>query len=256
MTADDSKSLVLSTTSERKLRVIFALLLFSAFAAYFLYDGYLGYPARNAEALRNVLDPRPQEALTINKAVHPRCIKIYGAGTPLADLEKDLGSAPWRNGDELRWFGPAGNLKVVASGAVVKEIAWVWGPHDDVYLQRWIGFALLAAAAGFGLQCVRVMMTKAVLDETGLSLRGHRHIAFDEILHLDASQLAVNGWLDLQVRHGSHKPFMLRLDAYVYDGLDELVRRLCARKGWTMPDGPPAASPGESGPSGPRPAER
>lgn len=253
-----SNVLVLGASTERKLRSAAAALLFAAFAAYFLYDGFVGYPRKNLAALHDTLNPRPASPPPMSKSVHPKLVDVHLPGATLASLEAHLGSAGWASDGEMRWFGPAGSLHAEVEGGLVRRIEWNYGPFKDVYLQRWIGFALVAVMSGAIVLFVRVLLTRAVVDAGGLSIRGHRHIAYDEILSVITEQWPTDGTIDLEVRHhGKHidasirgaaqggavdlevrhhrKPFLLRLDSYTYAGLPALVEVVCARKGWPLP---------------------
>ncbi len=253
-----SNVLVLGASTERKLRSLAAALLFAAFAAYFLYDGFVGYPRKNLAALHDTLNPRPASPPPMSKYVHPKLVDVHVPGATLASLEAHLGSAGWASGGEMRWFGPAGSLHAEVEGGLVRRIEWNYGPFKDVYLQRWIGFALVAVMSGCIVLFVRVLLTRAVVDAGGLSIRGHRHIAYDEILSILTDQWPTDGTIDLEVRHlgrrGLHvsgttsasgnvdlevrphgKPFLLRLDSYTYAGLPALVEYVCGRKGWPLP---------------------
>ncbi|MCC7290618.1 MAG: hypothetical protein IT449_00990 [Phycisphaerales bacterium] len=242
-----SNVLVLGASTERKLRSVAAALLFAAFAAYFLYDGFVGYPRKNLAALHDTLNPRPVTPPPMNESVHPKLAGVHAPGAKIESLEAHLGPPGWTGDGEARWFGPAGSLQARVQNGVVSEIAWIYGPFKDVYLQRWIGFALVAVMSGCVVLFVRVLLTRAVVDAGGLSIRGHRHIAYDEILSLVTDQWTPDGTIDLEVRHHG-KPFLLRLDSYTYGGLPELVVRVCEHKGWAVP---PAMRPAGSSPPAP-----
>lgn len=229
-----SNVLVLGASTERKLRSVAAALLFAAFAAYFLYDGFVGYPRKNLAALHDTLNPRPASPPPMSQLVHPKLVGVHAPGARLESLEAHLGPPGWIGEGEARWFGPAGSLQVRVENGVISEIAWIYGPFKDVYLQRWIGFALVAVMSGCVVLFVRVLLTRAVVDAGGLSIRGHRHIAYDEILSIVTDQWPTDGTIDLEVRHHG-KPFLLRLDSYTYAGLPTLVEHVCGRKGWPVP---------------------
>ena len=226
---------VTGTTSARKLRSGFFVILFGVFAALFLYDGYVTYPGKNVLDLCRQLDPPPAEIPQPRESISPSLAKVL-VGEKLGDVAADerLGPPAWQNGNQMAWFGPDGSLRAVSLNGVISRAEWIRGPRS-ASMQRWIGFILLAGTLGLLGNLVRVLLTRVTLDEDGLHIRGRRPIPFSEMVSMDANDLPTKGWIDLHLERNGRKT-MLRLDNYHIEEIEGMVISICRHKQWPIPE--------------------
>lgn len=237
------------TTRERKSRNVILTVMLLGFALYFFYDGFIGYPRKNVEAARESLDPRPAEVPPIDKAITGTLAELIAPGESVEGLIQRWGQPGWEHGDELRWFGPDGTLRVTragtavgaaggAAGATVASVEWIAGPHNTV-VQIWIGAIMATLGLPMLVNLIRVWRTRIVLDPAGLKIGGRAPIPLETMTGLNADRYAQRGWVTLEYVDGG-RPRRVKLDCDVIQEFRPIIERLCALKGWVDPLPPPA----------------
>lgn len=225
------------TSNERIIRSVLFSLLVDFFAVYFLYDGYVGYPRKNALQLANLLGlpaaeaPQPNPSLTDAKG--SELAASTRAGETLDKLSASIGGPPVRQQDAAYYPGPGGWLRVELDRDRIRAANWVKGPHSeaDQKIQRWIGWGLMVLGVAATANLVRVIGTRAALTEAGLQVSGSPLIPFDAMsgLKLPASS---GGVARLEyTRGGSQKTLVL--DPYFYRQAVEIAKEIARRKGFS-----------------------
>ncbi len=249
--------IVTPTTSERILRTLGLTALCCVFSGWFLYDGYVGYPAQNLEKAVEALDPVPEQLPTIdpaitNAGVEPWLTDFRQERITRADILEHFGPPEWESParDEIRYFGPGGVLRFSLSGDLLRDAAYVAGEKDDTELawQRILGYLLVPVALAMILQLLRVLTTRVVLDDDGLKVRARALIPFDAMTGLDAARYRKKGYMDLSYTVDG-KPRKVRLDDYIIRDFRPIVTEICERCGLENPLPPPQSEPGPAGPT-------
>lgn len=80
------------TTGERRTRLLLFLAMCAAFAGWFAYDGYIGYPAKNLEWARGNIPDAPKSLRTNPLAIMERLRRVQ-EGMSLPELRQLLGEA-------------------------------------------------------------------------------------------------------------------------------------------------------------------
>jgi hypothetical protein len=225
------------TSTERIIRSLLLCVLVDVFAMYFLYDGYVGYPRKNAEQLTKLIGLPPEQAPVPNDTVTAErgraLAETVRAGGDLGTLSGELGPPGLRQSDAAFFVGPGGWLKADLRGDMLVSARWYDGPHSeaDQSIQRIIGWLLVAGGLAAMLNLIRVIMTRAQLSEAGLQVTGHRPIPFEAMTGLRHSDSSGVGVLEYTA---SGQSWTLRLDPYIYRQADEIARVIADRKGFAL----------------------
>ena len=112
----------------------------------------------------------------------------------------------------------------------------------DILLQKGlaVGFAVLSVIAAVHL--VRVVRTRAVLDDQGLVYNRGPVIGWDHMTALDSDRYEAKGWVDLIYDSGGGQQ-RRRLDSYHLARFDDLIDEICHRKGFRNPLPEPSVRP-------------
>jgi len=225
------------TSTERIIRSLLLSILVDVFAMYFLYDGYVGYPRKNAEQLASLLGlpaaqaPAPNMALTSKRG--KALAESVRAGQGLDKLAAELGAPAIRQPDAAYFLGRGGWLKAETEGELVWSAKWYDGPHTeaDQSIQRLIGWLLVAGGVAAMLNLMRVIMTRAQLSDAGLQVTGHALIPFETMTALHCSESSGICVLDYSA---SGQTWKLRLDPYLYKQAAEISRAIAERKSFSL----------------------
>jgi hypothetical protein len=214
-------------------------LLFFGFAAYFCYDGAIGYPNRNRAAAERELAKKPFSGTLKYEALPDAptaddAARLPKSGTVTGkQVREALGEPRFTDGADEYYLSKWGHMRVPArTGAFnVSEIrAWEnwFKSAEDIRLQFYC--ALLAALPGlwFLRKLVQAATLRAVLDDEGL-LYGQQRIAFADMTAL--RDYSPKGWIDLYYRRGE-RDARLRLDNEKIALFDEIVAGICQVKGF------------------------
>ena len=226
------------TTPERLFRTTVITLLVCGYSGWSLWDGYVAYPRTNVEsALRNKIGvmilktlPVSDRKLTADRAGGGQ------TGEPLSAVVARLGQPSFRHKDFAYYFGHGGYLAIELAGDRVVKHEWTPGPQFrpiDLAIQKTIGFALLPVGLAFLVHLFRVITTRATLTDTGLKVQGRPLIPYDAMTDL-ASVKGKIGCFDLRY-DGDGRSKTLHLDDYVLRQVKAIVREICRRKGFALP---------------------
>jgi hypothetical protein len=102
------------------------------------------------------------------------------------------------------------------------------------------GFVVLSIIAAVHL--IRVLRTRAVLDDQGMVYNRGPVIGWDQMTALDCAQYEAKGWVDLVYESGGRQR-RRRLDSYHLARFDDLIDELCRRKGFRNPLPEPSVRP-------------
>ncbi|MFQ5424709.1 MAG: hypothetical protein ACE5F9_12110 [Phycisphaerae bacterium] len=235
-------------TRERTIRTTLAFLMFTVGAVLFVYDGWIRYPRQNLDEYLSQLPPEQRDqaragrhlaTVTMDSQARAReAIAVIGTDAKRAALEKLYGGPPsHENSDAWLYYGPACIMTVELSGGRPTGQVTAHGPkhsENDLLIQRSIGVGLAMVAVILVWQVIRVRRTRLILDDAGLSCRGHRPIAWDEMQRLDSHRFEAKGWVDLYYDRNGIERF-IRLDEYHLAAFDEVVGAICKHRGFESP---------------------
>jgi hypothetical protein len=207
--------------------------LFLGFAAYFYYDGSVGYPHKNQVAAEAALQSRPFDGKlqfgtlgeTPTKDEFAAALKTRSTRE---QVRQDLGPATFTaDGDDyyVTRYG-YGRISPQGSG----WLKWPNGGKDQEEIQQQFYFAIIPIPIGlyFLYRLIKAATLRVVIDDEGLTYGGRR-IAFADMVSLrDYSR---KGWIDLYHKVGE-KERRLRLDNEKVKLFDEIVDALCQAKGF------------------------
>lgn len=237
------------STNARILRSVVTAAVVTVMGTWFLYDGYIGYPRENITKAIESLNPVPDELPRIDAGVTKQlsedlAAELHEGRLARALVYERLGEPAWLNeaGDDARYFGPGGMLGVSFKGDVVEDLFFNEGVKDDIELmwQKLLAGLMLPIGFILILQTLRVLTTKFVLDDNGLTLGGRRAIPFDAMTGLDASKFRQRGFVVLQYSvNGLSK--RARLDDYVIRDHRAIITEICTRRDFENPLSPNAS---------------
>jgi hypothetical protein len=232
------------TTNERILRnVAFALFIF-VFAAWFLWDGYVGYSRKNAEALVTslglaaTLAPRINPMLSDDEA-HQFLTEVQ-KGTRVEEVVSWLGEPSIEKVDEAYYLGPGGHLVIHTARGRVQQASWRNGLYSDSDLlwQRRFGYLLTLVAVISGIHLIRVLTTKVSLTQAGLHMRGKPPIPFKAMTVLRTGEHKNADVVSIEYDSADGKG-VIKLDGYVVKELPAIVSGICEQAGFPPPTSPP-----------------
>lgn len=166
-----------ATTTERWVRALCVLALTAGFSAAFLYDGHLGYARKNARALAQLLGLPPDRLPEVRWGLSARMgrgwveqIRRAKGVVDVPRLSEELEGPGLHREDFVYFLGPGGWLRVEAVSGKATAAEWTDGPKTemDQKWQRWIGYALAAAALAALGNLLRVVFTRVTVEPTGL----------------------------------------------------------------------------------------
>lgn len=240
--------------TERILRTLTMTVILAGFGCWFLYDGYIAWPAKNlaaaVQALFPVPDPLPVMNPVITLQAADAALSEFKAAQRYTrgDIVRRLGEPAWSGnveGTTHAWyFGPGGVLKVALTGDLVKSIGFQPGTHDEseLHWQKILGFGMIPFACFAALRLIRDLTVRVRLDETGLTPAGGPTIPYSAMTALDAARYRKKGIVALTYElNGSRRT--IRLDEYAIRDFRDIVRAICERRGFEVPfTAPPSSS--------------
>ncbi len=224
--------------ADRNWQLVRAVLFFG-FAAWFVYDGAVHWPAKTrAEAEKRLagepfrgrvayagLDDRPTEA----------DLKRLPAGEPTAreKLYEVLGQPELRDGADEYFVGRYGFIKATVRGGLVTrtDLTWTKWYKSRAEMVGQFYWAVPPALIGlyFLWRLYKAVTLRVVVDDEGIDYGGQR-IAYAEMVSL--RDYNPKGWIDLYYRAGDRER-KLRLDNEKVALFDEIVAAICEAKGFT-----------------------
>ena len=234
-------------SSDRRNRVVIGLVLCVAFAAWFAYDGFKGYPARNVEWARQYMPAEGKDAdfwvnphATVEniEAVRDQIAAAADTGEPLQveELTEQLGEPAFQDVRFAYYVGPAAfaSFEIVDDRVVRADRFEVGARHSesDIRNQRILALVLALLSVVIFVHFIRVRGTTVVVDEDGLTIGG-RMIGWDAMESLDSSQLKEKGWVTLICR-GPEGEEAVRLDSYAIERFDDVLAAICQKKGFEL----------------------
>ncbi len=229
------------TTTERLVRTTVPVVAVIGFAAAFLWDGMVGYPRESASQLAASLgmpaEPAPAYDPELTVDVARQLIAEIPPGAASAAIAAKLGEPTFTFGDAAFYLGPAGYIRATLQREKLKAIEWVDGIHTetDLILQQWLGGILAVMGMVLLVQFGRVATTRVELTEAGLKIRGKSPIPFEAMTAIQADHLKTHGYCVLEYTRGNRKD-VVRLDGYIIRRRDEIVRAICEKTGFPIPD--------------------
>jgi len=242
-------------TTERKVRSTLMLIMFSAFSAWFAYDGVYGYPRQNHEEFLKQIPAEERDKarmgpvyesvrFTESRGHDATADRVQKAllSSSVGDRKKALfelfgGKPSYENADSIHYFGPAYRVVVPLAGGVptTDPVAGRGQRKDtDILTQKILGGGLALFSTYLIWFVISVRRTRAVLDESGLAFNGIGPIGWDDMKSLDITRFARKGTVDLHYNdHGAERS--LRLDEYYLAAFDDIIDAICARKGFENP---------------------
>jgi hypothetical protein len=235
------------TTGERWVRCLVFVGLCVVFGAWFAYDGWVSYPAKNLQWAVQELPPRPPDApkITTNPNVTGKNILpiLRKVADPKVTLTRSqviglLGNPAYQNNEtnELYFVGPAAVVQVRLAGDRVVD-AKVKESHEhseaDINNQKRLSVILAVVAVIALVQFVRIISTRVVLDDEGYNFNG-RLVTWDAMTGLNSDRYHEKGWVDLEYKDGE-ETVTLRIDNYKVRAFKEIVNAICERKGFPNP---------------------
>ncbi len=236
-------------TTERRVRTALFFMMFAVFAAYFLYDGWIGYPAEN---FREHLEDLPVELRedAANARIYASVAEDAGerAQTALTKfdakaqrqaLEDTFGGPPsYESAEAIYYFGPVHRVKIgFTKNGKLKSLPvanYAKKTATSIAWQKGLGVGLAVFSLIILLHLIRVFRARLVLDEEGLRLTGKAPIAWEDIRSLESDEFEKKGWVDLVCERGSSKR-TVRLDEYHVTDFPAAMAEICSRKGFEDP---------------------
>ncbi len=230
-------------------RLGFMFLLLAAFAAWFGYDGWVGYPRKNLEAAQQSFPKSGLPLPAASSAVTEDSAKDFAAAAAdkkvtLVDLRKQWGDPAYlgpaagevSNKPVAFFVGTYGWAQVALDGETVDKVEWRSGPKvaSDIGVQRLLGLAL-AGGALIPLAMLLVQMTaRYTLDDEGLVLPKHGRIPYDRMSGADFKDFDGKGIVRLNYRDAAGAERTAVLDEEQIARFEEIVAALCEKKGWSV----------------------
>lgn len=218
------ETLTTSLNREYALRFLGVAVLFVAFAGWFLYDGQVGYPRRNAEVAPVA------EALAVRDLTPADWVNTAKTGTaPLTEAFRAANlEPPAKMSDTFTSWVRAGDPRANATEEARRVLRQPVHGEEDIRAQFVsAGVALLAAFALLALLAVR-FLTRHTLDAEALRVAtpfGTRCYPLGTLEAVDDSQWAKRGILRLRFAAGA-----VTLDAWHHAGIRAFAERFFGKK--------------------------
>ncbi len=233
-------------TSERKIRTLLMLIMVGGFSIWFAYDGFIGYPAKNfdehlqqlpTDLREEAASARIYESVTADTlAAAQGAAGKFDEQKQKAALEQLYGGPPsFETSDKWYYFGPCFRVDVtLSSGKLTVRGSATEKTETSILWQKLLSLALGVGAVVLLLFWLRIVRTRLVLDDAGLTYRGKGPIRWDDMKALRISEFAKKGWVDLVYDdHGTERA--LRLDEYHIAKFDATIDAICSNKAFENP---------------------
>ncbi len=216
---------------------IVRFVLFLGFTAWFLYDGWIRYPAQNREAAQTALQSLPpfdRQKLAFDKLPDWSQTEFDAArrmNPRLEDLHRRFGAPTFTDGLDEYFVSQYGYGRVGVQGGTIASGEWRKWPNggrsrEEMQAQPYWGIIPALFALYFLWKLYRAATLHVTVDDEGLSYAGKR-IAFADMTSL--RDYNKKGWIDLYYRVGEDEA-KLRLDNEKIALFDEVVEAICQTK--------------------------
>jgi hypothetical protein len=225
-------------TTDRNWQLV-RVLLFLGFAVYFVYDGAIGYPAKNREAAEKKLAGEPFngkvtfDSLGENPDESDIAALAHQPPRTRAELEAVLGKPTYtytsNNGADEYWLSRYGYLRLTG-GSLRSGEGWQKWAKSRAEVRGQYLWAIVPLLPGlyFLWKLYRAVTLRVTLDDQEL-VYGGQHIPLDQVVAL--RDYSPKGWIDLYYRAGDRER-KLRLDNEKVREFDALVAAVCQVKGF------------------------
>jgi hypothetical protein len=213
-------------------------ILFLGFAAYFLYDGSIGYPNKNRkEAEKWLQAPQPIGGQVSwgdlkSSPTLPEYEKLQAANPRTREeVHRVLGQPAFVVGSDeyfMSWYG-RGKITYAGDSVTAVEPWHEWyKSREEIRIQFYC--AIIAALPGlyFLWRMFKAMTLRVVIDDKGMDYGGQR-IPFEAMVSLQ--DYSPKGWIDLYYMQDDAKK-KLRLDNQKVRLFDEIVEAISEAKGF------------------------
>jgi hypothetical protein len=217
-------------------------ILFLGFAAYFVYDGAVGYPNRNRAAAEQELQMQPfngqvkfdslREAP--EKVDFDKFRKAHLSTASLDQVHEALGPATFADKTTEYFVSRYGMAKVSLPppGSDVKTTDMVWKAwpktKDEIRAQFYWAIIPIIPGLWFLWRLIKAATLRVTVDDEGMTYGGQR-IAFADVVSL--RDYSPKGWIDLYYKvAGAAEERKLRLDNEKVLLFDDIVAAICEAK--------------------------
>jgi hypothetical protein len=208
---------------------------FLGIAAYFVYDGAVGWPEKIREAAELKLKQPPFDGRRrfedLSEKPTGRDVERLVRGSPgTTNALHDLGEPIVTSGRDRYYASRYGYVKVTlgADGHATADWRPWFKDKSEVDQQFW--WALVPGLPG--LYClyrlIKAATLKVVIDDEGM-IYGGKRIAFADMVSL--RDYSPKGWIDLYYKFGAREK-KLRLDNQKVRLFDDIVAAICEVKGF------------------------
>ncbi len=240
-------TIVSPQTTDRIVRTLLRAVLFTVFVTWFLYDGFVGWPADNLKKAAEKLDPAPDQLPAMVEQLTPDL-----AGEIQADISENrrirsqiiekLGQPGWQSEkhDEIVYFGQTGSLKLTLRGDLVTSAEFTDGVHSssDLTVQKYIGFILVPIALWQLLGFLFALTGRTTLTETELKLQNQKPIPLNTIKNIDATLFNKKGIVELTC-NDNNQDKQVKIDDYRIRHFRPIVEGICKQTNLKNPLPPP-----------------
>ncbi|MBK8269335.1 MAG: hypothetical protein IPK83_13925 [Planctomycetes bacterium] len=239
-------------TTERIVRNMLFFLMIAEFGASFLYDGYVGYEAKNFEEHLQSLDAADRERARAGRIYEfvntqntaaidekiPAILNKLSPASQRAELERVFGGPPsFESNDAVYYFGPDYRIKFVVKNGMLRDPVGKPVAHKmtDLRWQKVIGWLLSVGAVVTAIFLASIIVTKCVLDEQGIRYRFKGRASWDEMMSLESTRFQKKGWIDLVCVANGKGEKRIRLDEYHLKRFADIIAEISRRKGFEDP---------------------
>lgn len=185
----------------------------------------------------------------INPLVTPPLVDQINVGDSRAHLLDQFGDASQTYRKVVWYVGPASYGRFeIENGRVAGEPNVAENDkrsEGDLQLQKVLGAGALLLGVWAALRFFRILTLKVVVDDSGLSFN-RKQIQWDATKRLDTRDWDRKAWLDLiYEENGDEKA--LRLDSYHLAQFDSVLKAICERKGFELPQDKKEDEPKDDG---------
>ncbi len=233
------------TTTERLIRTLILMVILVGYSALSFKDGYVSYPQKNVDVLKQNLASPESANPTINSKITAEAMNTIKDANTLSAIIEQFGQPSVQESTAAFYFGPAGLAKINIIGDRVTGVQWLPGNKTqlDLLFQKLIG--LITGILGLLMiaQFFRALSTKTELTDAGLKVSsqggfrwgGSPPIPFEAMTALETSQYKKKGWVEVQYKLSDGTEGSVSLNDYVHKAFPEIVAELCNRKGFENP---------------------
>jgi hypothetical protein len=217
-------------------------ILFLGFAAYFVYDGAVGYPNRNRTAAEQALQMRPFNGQIKfdslregpDKVEFDTFRKAHLSTATVDQIHQAFGQPVYADKSSEYFVSHYGMVEVTLPppGSDVKTSDMVWKPwpktKDEIRAQFYWAIIPIIPGLWFLWRLIKAATLRVTIDDEGMTYGGQR-IAFADMVSL--RDYSPKGWIDLYYKvAGVAEERKLRLDNEKVLRFDDIVATICEAK--------------------------